>query len=79
MVWAGVTVVLPVDATVPTPLLMVADAALAEVHVRVALAPAVIVVGEAENVTVGAGGEPDMPTQPVNKPVVRLKARDNSR
>ena len=70
---------LPVDATVPTPLLMVADAALAEVHVKVALAPAVIVVGEAANVTVGAGGVPDLPTQPFNKPVVKLKARDSSR
>ena len=71
--------VLPVDATVPTPLLIVADAALAEVHVKVALAPAVITVGEAANVTVGAGGVPGMPAQPVNKPVVKLKARDISR
>jgi hypothetical protein len=73
-----VTAMLPVDATVPTPLLMVADAALAEVHVKVALVPAVIVAGEAENVTVGTGGEPDTPTQPVNKPV-KPKARDSSR
>lgn len=70
---------LPANATAPTPLLIVADAALAEVHVKVAVAPTVIVVGEAANVTVGAGGVPVRPTHPVNKPVVKLKARDSSR
>ena len=69
---------LPVGATIPIPLLIAADAALAEVHVKVALAPAAIVVGEAANVTVGAGGLAPTPTQPVNKPVAKLKARDNS-
>ena len=67
---------LPDGATVPKPLLIVADEELSEVQVKVALAPAVIVVGDAANVTVGAGGVPDMPTQPVNQPIVTLKTRD---
>ena len=70
---------LPDSATVPMPLLMVADVAFAEVHDKVALAPAVIVVGEAANVTVGAAGAPDTPTQLANNPVVKIKAKDRSR
>jgi hypothetical protein len=59
--------------------LIVADAALAEVQVKVALAPAVIVVGKAAKVTVAAGGVPDRPTQPVIQPVAKLNATDSSR
>jgi len=44
---------LPDRATDPTPLLIEAAAALADVHVRVALVPAAMVVGEAANVAVG--------------------------
>jgi hypothetical protein len=44
---------LPDKATDPTLLLIEAEAALADVHVRVALVPAVIVAGEAVNVAVG--------------------------
>jgi hypothetical protein len=74
----GVTVVLPLGATVPIPLLIVADAALEEVHAKVALVPAVMVAGEAANVTVGAAVVATKPTQLVNKPVAKLKARHNS-
>lgn len=45
---------LPDKATDPTPLLIEADAALADVQVRVALVPAGIVLGEAVNVADGA-------------------------
>jgi hypothetical protein len=58
------------------PLLIVADKALTEAQVRVALAPAATIAGEAVNVTVG-GGVATKPTQPVNAPAIRLKARDN--
>jgi hypothetical protein len=69
----------PLGGTVPTPLLIVAFAALAEVHVKVVLAPAVIVVGAAANVTVGAAGVAAKPTQPVNKAVVELSTRTSTR
>jgi hypothetical protein len=45
---------LPDKATDPTPLLIEAEAALVDVHVRVAPVPAGIVVGEAVNVADGA-------------------------
>jgi len=44
---------LPAKGTDPTPLLIEAEAALADVQVRVALVPAAIVVGEAVKVAVG--------------------------
>lgn len=50
----GVTFMLPLSGTEPT-LLIEAEAALVDVHVRVALVPAGIVVGEAVNVAVGGG------------------------
>lgn len=68
---------LPLSATDPIPLLIVADAALAEIHVKVALAPTAIVVGEAANETVGMALVAARPPQPVNKPVVTPKARHN--
>jgi hypothetical protein len=52
----------------------VADVALAEIHVKVALAPAPIVVGEAANETVGVALVAAKPLHPVNKPVVKPKA-----
>ena len=54
------------------------DAALTEVHVKVALAPTAIVVGEAATMTVGAVDIAVPPPQAVNKPVIKLKARDSS-
>ncbi|HZR56119.1 MAG TPA: hypothetical protein VFA74_04565 [Terriglobales bacterium] len=69
----------PLGGTVPTPLLIDADAALAEVQVKVVLAPTTIVVGEAAKVTVGAAGVAAKPTQPVNRPVVKLKTSDRSK
>ena len=69
---------LPLDATVPIPLLIVADAALTEVHVKVAVAPDIIDAGEAANVTVGTVCVGTRPTQPVNIPVVKVTARDNN-
>lgn len=72
---------LPVGATVPTPLLIVADVALSDVHVKVALNPAVTVVGKAANVTVGAGGTGGAAAKdphPLNKPVVKAKTSDNN-
>ena len=61
----------------PIPLSIVTDAVLAEAHVKVALAPAVIVPGEAASVTVGsAAGVATKPTQPVKKAVAKLRTRD---
>ena len=77
----GVTVVLPAGATVPIPLLIVADSALFDVQVKVVLNPAVTVVGKAANVTVGAGdggGAVAEDPHPLNKPVAKLKTRDNT-
>jgi hypothetical protein len=81
VVWAGVTGVLPLSATVPIPLLIVADEAWAEIQVKVALAPATIVVGEAAKVTVGGigTGVATEPAQPVNKPVVKPKVMHSNR
>ncbi len=62
----------PLGGTAPTPLLIVADAAFADVHVRVTLPPGLIEAGEAANVTVGVAGVAARPTQPVSKPVVKL-------
>jgi hypothetical protein len=75
----GVTVVLPVTATVPILLLIEAEAALADVQVSVALDPAVTVVGEAANVTVGGGavGVAAEDPHPFNNPVVKVKATNN--
>ncbi len=73
--------VFPVDATVPTPLLIAADAALAEVHVKVALFPTVTVVGEAAKVTVGAPGGGGLAAEdphPLNQTIVTVKTRDSS-
>jgi hypothetical protein len=44
---------LPDKPTVPIPLLIEAEVPLVDVHAKVALDPAVIVVGEAVNVAVG--------------------------
>src|ERR1700690_288430 len=72
--------ILPFSVTVPTPLLMLADAALEELQVKVALAPAATVGGEAAIVTVGATtGVATNPTHPVNPAVIKLAAMDNSR
>jgi hypothetical protein len=76
-----VTVVLPASTTVPIPLLIVAETAWFDVHVKVALCPTVTVAGEAANVTVGAadvgGVAADVP-HPLNQPVVKLKTRDSN-
>lgn len=69
---------LPLDATAPIPLLIAADAALAEVHVKVAVAPAIIDAGEAANVTVGTVCVGTTPTQPVNIPVAMVTTTDNN-
>lgn len=69
---------LPLSATDPMPLLIVADAALAEIHVNFALAPTAIVAGEAANETVGIAPLATKPLHPVNIPVVNPKARDKS-
>lgn len=77
----GVTVVLPAGATVPIPLLIVADSALFDVQVKVVPNPAVTVVGKAANVTVGAGAPGGVAAEdphPLNKPVAKLKTRDNT-
>jgi hypothetical protein len=73
--------VLPVGATVPIPLLIVADVALFDVQVKVALNPAVTVVGKAANVTVGAGATGGVAAEdphPLNKPEAKLKIRNNN-
>ena len=71
---------LPDKATEPTPLLIEAEAALVDVHVRVALVPAVIVAGEAVNVAVG-GDEvcfaAELP-HPLDRPVAKPKTRISS-
>ncbi len=72
---------LPAGATVPIPLLIVADVALLDVHVKVVLNPAVIVVGKAANTTVGAGGTGGAVAEdphPLNKPVAKLRTRNNN-
>ena len=52
-------------ATVPTPLLICAEVAFVVVHDSVVFCPALIVVGLAERVAVGAGDEPDpLPPDP---------------
>jgi hypothetical protein len=67
----------PLVATLPIPLLMVADAALEEFQVKVAVAPAITVVGEAESETDGATtGVATKPTQPVNQAVIKINAVD---
>ena len=55
VVWTGETVFEPLGATAPMPLSMLVDVAFAEVQVRVAGWPSVIVVGDAERAQVGAG------------------------
>jgi len=74
--------VLPASATVPILLLIAAEAALFDVHVRVALDPTVTVVGEAANLTVGvAGGGGGLAAEdphPLNQPVVKIKTRDSN-
>jgi hypothetical protein len=75
----GITVVLPAGATVPIPLLIVADSALFDVQVKVVLNPAVTVVGNAANATVGTGvtgGVAAEDPHPLNKPVAKLKIRN---
>jgi hypothetical protein len=70
--------VLPLDATAPIPLLIAADAALAEVHVKVAVAPDIIDAGEAANVTVVTVCVGTRPTQPINVPVTKVTTTDNN-
>jgi hypothetical protein len=73
--------VLPAGATVPILLFIAAEAALFDVHVKVALCPTVTVVGEAANVTVGAAGVGGLGAgdpHPLNQPVVKLKTRDSN-
>jgi hypothetical protein len=70
--------VLPASATVPILLLIAAEAAWFEVHVKVALDPTVTVAGEAANVTVGAAGGGGLAAEdphPLNPPVVKVKTR----
>ena len=72
---------LPASATVPILLLIAAEAALFDVHVKVALDPTVTVVGEAANVTVGAAGGGGLAAEdphPLNQPVVKIKTRDSN-
>ena len=72
---------LPAGATVPIPLLIVADAAFFDVHVKVALDPTVTVVGEAAKLTVGAAGGGGLAAEdphPLNQPVVKAKTRDSN-
>ena len=72
---------LPASATVPMLLLITAEAALFDVHVKVALDPTVTVVGEAANLTVGAasgGGLAAEDPHPLNQPVIKIKTRDNN-
>src|SRR5450631_3252301 len=59
---------------------MVADEALAEVQVKVALPPAITVAGKAAILTVGAAtGVGTKPTHPVSQAVRKLTATDNNR
>jgi hypothetical protein len=74
-------VVLPASGTVPILLLIAADAALFDVHVKVALDPAVIVVGETANRTVGPAGVSGLDAEdphPLHQPVVKIKTRDSN-
>jgi hypothetical protein len=60
---------------------IVAETAWFDVHVKIALAPTVTLVGEADNVTVGAadvGGVAADDPHPLNKPVIKLKTKDNN-
>jgi len=70
---------LPLSGTDPIPLLIEADAPLVDVHAKVALVPAVIVVGEAVSVTVGAwiGLAAEVP-HPLNKAVADTKMTNSS-
>jgi hypothetical protein len=71
---------LPFGMTAPMPLLMVAAVALEELQLKVALAPATNVAGEAAIVTVGGTtGVVTNPTHPVNQPVIQITAMDDSR
>jgi hypothetical protein len=75
----GVTGIVPFGVTVPIPLLMVADVALAEVQVKVALAPAAMVAGKTVILTVGAAtGVGTKPTHPVSQAVNKLTAIDSN-
>ena len=72
---------LPASATVPILLLIAAEAALFDVHVKVALFPTVTVVGEAAKVTVGAAGVGGLASEdphPLNQPVVKVKTRESN-
>ena len=72
---------LPAGATVPILLSIAAEAALFDVHVKVALFPTVTVVGEAASVTVGAAGVGGLAAEdphPLNQPVVKVKTRDSN-
>jgi hypothetical protein len=69
VVWAGVTTLLPLTATLPMLLSIDPESALVDVQVRVEFAPAVIDAGAAVRVAVGTGGggvEEDPPPQPLN-------------
>ena len=75
----GVTVVLPARATVPILLLIEAEEALFDFHVKVTLVPGVTVAGEAANETVGAagGGGLELPAElphPLNQTLAELKS-----
>ena len=79
MVCEGVTFILPLSGTDPTPLLIEAEAPLVDAHAKVALVPAVIVVGEAVSVTVGAWiGLADEVPHPLNKAVADTKTTNGS-
>ena len=72
---------LPASTTVPMLLLIAAETALFDVHVKVALDPSVTVAGAAANLTVGAagGGAPAAEDpHPLNQPVIKIKTRDNN-
>ena len=70
---------LPLSGTDPMLLLIEADAPLVDVHAKVALVPAVIVVGEAVSVTVGdcMGLAAELP-HPLNKAVAASKTTNSS-
>ena len=52
---AGLITIEPVDATLPIPLSIVTESALAEFQLKVAFVPALMVVGSIIRLTVGAG------------------------
>jgi hypothetical protein len=86
VVVAGVTVVVPDEATVPTPLSIATDFAFVELHVRVAGCPAVIDAGATVNVMVGALDWPPpllIPPLPLEFPPVEqaenVRARTHER